>query len=182
MTIEKTNLKDCFILTPREFTDERGVFSETFNKQQFASETGLDVTFVQDNQSTSKYGVVRGLHFQTGVHAQAKLVRVVSGKVLDVAVDVRKGSPSFGQSISVILSAENRKQLFVPRGFAHGFSVLEDKTIFAYKCDNFYNKESESGIVYNDATLAIDWHLSNNEIIVSEKDIELPTFAASLLK
>jgi dTDP-4-dehydrorhamnose 3,5-epimerase len=178
LKLQKTNLKDCFILTPREFEDERGAFSETFNAQQFAAKTGLNATFVQDNQSTSKYGVVRGLHFQKGAHAQAKLVRVVYGKVLDIAVDLRKESPSFGKSVSVLLSAENKKQLFVPRGFAHGFSVLEENTIFAYKCDNFYNKESERGIIYNDATLALDWHLSTNEIIVSEKDLELPTFRA----
>lgn len=182
MTVEKTNLKDCFILTPRVFEDTRGTFSETFNKKLFTAQTGIEVTFVQDNQSISKYGVVRGLHFQTGDYAQAKLVRVVQGKVLDIVVDLRKESPSFGKSFSVVLSAENKKQLFVPRGFAHGFSVLEEDTIFAYKCDNFYHKESESGIIYNDATLALDWHLDSKDIIVSEKDLELSTFAAAILK
>ena len=178
MKLEKTNLEDCFILSPKVFEDERGTFSETFNAKNFLDQAGIAVTFVQDNQSTSKYGVVRGLHFQTGVHGQAKLVRVVKGSALDVVVDLRKGSPSFGKSFSIVLSGENKKQLFVPRGFAHGFSVLEDDTVFAYKCDSYYNKESERGIVYNDATLAIDWHLSSNAMIISKKDLELPTFAA----
>ena len=131
MKLEKTNLEDCFILSPKVFEDERGTFSETFNAKNFLDQTGIAVTFVQDNQSTSKYGVVRGLHFQTGVHGQAKLVRVVKGSALDVVVDLRKGSPSFGKSFSIVLSEENKKQLFVPRGFAHGFSVLEDDTVFA---------------------------------------------------
>ena len=177
MKLEKTNLKDCFILTPNGFEDERGTFSETFNAKNFLDQTGIAVTFVQDNESVSKYGVVRGLHFQTGVHGQTKLVRVVKGSVLDVVVDLRKGSPSFGKSFSIVLSGENKKQLFVPRGFAHGFSVLEDNTVFAYKCDGYYNKQSERGIVYNDATLAIDWHLSSTAMIISKKDLELPTFA-----
>ena len=176
MKLEKTNLEDCFILTPKGFEDERGTFSETFNAKNFLDQTGIAVTFVQDNESVSKYGVVRGLHFQTGVHGQTKLVRVVKGSVLDVVVDLRKESPSFGKSFSIVLSGENKKQLFVPRGFAHGFSVLEDNTVFAYKCDGYYNKQSERGIIYNDATLAIDWHLSSNDIIVSKKDVELPTF------
>jgi dTDP-4-dehydrorhamnose 3,5-epimerase len=181
LKLEKTNLEDCFILSPKVFEDERGTFSETFNAKNFLDQTGIAITFVQDNQSTSKYGVVRGLHFQTGVHGQTKLVRVVKGSALDVVVDLRKGSPSFGKSFSIVLSEENRKQLFVPRGFAHGFSVLEDNTIFAYKCDGFYNKENEHGIIYNDATLALDWHLGNTEMIISEKDLELPTFAALAL-
>jgi dTDP-4-dehydrorhamnose 3,5-epimerase len=176
LKLEKTNLEDCFILTPKVFEDERGTFSETFNAEDFLKQTGLDVAFVQDNESISKYGVVRGLHFQSGAHGQAKLVRVVKGRVLDVVVDLRKGSPSFGESFSIVLSGENKKQLFVPRGFAHGFSVLEDDTVFAYKCDRCYNKQSERGIVYNDATLAIDWHLSGDDMIVSKKDLELPTF------
>ena len=178
MKLEKTNLEDCFILTPKVFEDERGTFRETFNAKNFFDQTGVAVTFVQDNESVSKYGVVRGLHFQTGVHGQTKLVRVVKGSVLDVVVDLRKGSLSFGKSFSVVLSGENKKQLFIPRGFAHGFSVLEDNTVFAYKCDRYYNKQSEQGIVYNDATLAIDWHLNCNDMIVSKKDLELPTFAA----
>jgi dTDP-4-dehydrorhamnose 3,5-epimerase len=178
LKLEKTNLEDCFILSPKVFEDERGTFSETFNAKNFLDQTSIAITFVQDNQSTSKYGVVRGLHFQTGVHGQTKLVRVVKGSALDVVVDLRKGSPSFGKSFSIVLSEENRKQLFVPRGFAHGFSVLEDNTIFAYKCDGFYNKESEHGIIYNDATLALDWHLEKDVMIVSKKDLELPTFLA----
>tara|TARA_B100000795_G_scaffold112494_1_gene83327 strand:- start:45670 stop:46215 length:546 start_codon:yes stop_codon:yes gene_type:complete len=181
LKLEKTTLKDCFILTPKVFEDERGTFSETFNAEKFTAQTGIHTRFVQDNQSTSKFGVIRGLHFQKGVYAQAKLVRVVKGSVLDIAVDLRKDSPSFGQSISIILSKENKKQLFVPRGFAHGFSVLEDNTVFAYKCDRVYNKESERGIIYNDATLALNWHLSNTEMIISKKDLELPTFAALTL-
>ena len=176
MKLEKTNLDDCFILTPKVFEDDRGTFSETFNAQNFLDQTGIAVAFVQDNESISKYGVVRGLHFQTGAHGQAKLVRVVKGRVLDVVVDLRKGSPSYGKSFSVVLSGENKKQLFIPRGFAHGFSVLEDNTVFAYKCDRYYNKQSEQGIVYNDATLAIDWHLNSSDMVVSKKDLELPTF------
>jgi len=176
LTIEKTNLKDCFVLTPREFKDKRGTFHEVFNAKQFASQTGLKITFVQDNQSISKFGVVRGLHFQKGKMAQAKLVRVALGKVLDIVVDLRKGSPSFGKSFSIILNDQEQKQLFVPRGFAHGFITLSEKSIFCYKCDNFYHKESESGIIYNDATLALDWHLPEEQFIVSEKDLELPTF------
>ncbi len=166
MKLEKTNLEDCFILSPKVFEDERGTFSETFNAKNFLDQTGIAVTFVQDNQSTSKYGVVRGLHFQTGVHGQAKLVRVVKGSALDVVVDLRKGSPSFGKSFSIVLSGENKKQLFIPRGFAHGFSVLEDDTVFSYKCDAYYNKESERGIVYNDATLAIDCHLRSHAMTI----------------
>jgi dTDP-4-dehydrorhamnose 3,5-epimerase len=181
LKLEKTNLKDCFILTPQVFEDERGTFNETFNTEKFTAQTGIHTTFVQDNQSTSRFGVIRGLHFQKGAHAQAKLVRVIKGRVLDIVVDLREDSPSFGQSLSIVLSEENKKQLFVPRGFAHGFSVLENNTIFAYKCDAFYNKESERGIIYNDATLALDWHLSNTEMIISEKDLELPTFAALAL-
>ncbi|GEQ84861.1 dTDP-4-dehydrorhamnose 3,5-epimerase [Patiriisocius marinistellae] len=176
MEIEKTNLKGSFIITPRVFEDERGTFTESFNTKAFAEITGINPVFVQDNQSISKYGVVRGLHGQLGEMAQAKLVRVIKGKVLDVAVDMRRESETFGQHFSIILSAENRKQLFVPRGFLHGFSVLEDDSIFAYKCDNFYDKESEAGIVYNDATLGIDWHLEDDVMIVSEKDAVLPSF------
>jgi len=178
LKLEKTNLKDCFILTPQVYEDERGTFNETFNAEKFTAQTGIHTTFVQDNQSTSRFGVIRGLHFQKGAYAQAKLVRVIKGRVLDIVVDLRKGSPSFGESVSIVISEENRKQLFVPRGFAHGFSVLEDNTIFAYKCDGFYNKESEHGIIYNDATLALDWHLEKDVMIVSKKDLELPTFLA----
>ena len=168
MKVQETNLKGCFIIEPTVFKDNRGYFFESFNKEVFNKEIG-DTTFVQDNQSYSKRGTIRGLHFQKGRHAQAKLVRVLSGKVLDVAVDLRKGSATYGQHISVELSAENKKQLFVPRGFAHGFSVLSETAEFFYKCDNLYNKESEGGIVFNDSDLNIDWGIPENEVLVFTK-------------
>ena len=176
MKVKETYLKGCFIIEPTVFGDKRGCFFESFNQEVFQKETGLNVTFIQDNQSLSHRGVLRGLHFQKNEFAQAKLVRVVKGKVLDVAVDIRPKSKTFGQHFSCILSEENNKQLFVPRGFAHGFSVLEDNTIFAYKCDNYYHKQSEGGIIYNDADLQIDWMLNKHEIGLSEKDKELPFF------
>lgn len=176
MEIEKTPLNNCLVITPRVFKDERGSFSETFNTQTFLNATGIDTTFVQDNQSISSYGVIRGLHFQKGARAQAKLVRVIQGKVLDVVVDLRKQSATYGNVFSIELSAQNGKQLFVPRGFAHGFSVLENNTIFAYKCDNFYDKASEGGIIYNDPMLQIDWKIAPAQQLVSVKDQELPTF------
>ncbi|GHC44435.1 dTDP-4-dehydrorhamnose 3,5-epimerase [Ulvibacter litoralis] len=176
LQIEETPLKDCFILQPRVFKDERGSFFETFNAKLFKTVTGIDVAFIQDNQSQSSYGVLRGLHFQKGAMAQAKLVRVVKGKVLDIVVDLRKDSETFGKQFSIILDAIDNKQLFVPRGFAHGFITLTDDAIFAYKCDNYYDAASEGGIIYNDATLSIDWHLSPKDFIVSEKDKQLPTF------
>ncbi len=176
MKITETNIKGCFILEPAVFTDERGYFMESFNKRRLNEAIGQEVNFVQDNQSFSSQGVVRALHYQIGEHAQAKLVRVLSGTVLDVAVDLREISPTFGQHISVELSNENKKQLFVPRGFAHGFIVLSETADFFYKCDNYYNKESEGGIIYNDPTLNIDWKLSPDKIKVSEKDVVLPMF------
>ena len=176
MIIEETNLKGCYILKPKIFVDNRGSFFESFNKKEFESKTGLEINFVQHNQSISKKGALRGLHIQKGEHSQAKLVRVIKGKVLDIAVDVRNGSSTFGKHFSIELSAENNKQLFVPRGFLHGFSVLEDDTILEYKCDNFYNKASEDGVLYNDDTLNIDWKLNEREILLSEKDKELKTF------
>lgn len=176
MKIEQTPLQDCFILSPRVFKDERGIFYESYNKNLFKKVTNLDIDFVQDNQSVSSYGVLRGLHFQTGKMAQAKLVRVLLGKVLDIVVDLRKDSKTFGQSYSVILDDVNHQQLFVPRGFAHGFITLSKKSIFSYKCDNFYDATSEGGIIYNDATLELDWHLPKEDFIVSEKDKELPNF------
>lgn len=176
LEIKETPLKDCFILKPRVFRDERGIFSETFNKQVFEKATGLNVDFVQDNQSISHYGVLRGLHFQTGEMAQAKLVRVIQGQVLDIVVDIREGSKTFGQSFSIVLDDEKHEQLFVPRGFAHGFITLSKKSIFAYKCDNYYDTASESGIIYNDATFGLDWHLSKEDFIISEKDLQLPSF------
>lgn len=176
MKVEETKLKDCFILEPTVFADERGYFYESFNKKTFKEKTGLDVGFVQDNQSSSKYGTLRGLHFQKGEHAQAKLVRVLKGEVLDVAVDLRPESDTYGEHISVKLNAENKKQLFVPRGFAHGFVVLSEGADFFYKCDNFYNKEAEGGIIYNDEELNIDWIIDNKDLIVSEKDLNLHHF------
>lgn len=176
MTVEETFLKDCFIIQPKIFGDNRGFFFESFNQKKFQKETGVVVNFVQDNQSLSHRGVLRGLHFQKGEFAQAKLVRVIKGKVLDVVLDIRKNSETFGKHFSIILSEENNKQLFVPQGFAHGFAVLENNTIFAYKCDNYYNKESESGVIYNDPKLNINWILGDNEIMLSGKDKLLPSF------
>jgi len=176
MRIESTPLKDCLIIHDTIFGDERGYFFESFHQQKFAAQTGMNISFVQDNQSKSSYGVLRGLHFQTGEHTQAKLVRVLKGVVLDVVVDLRKDSPSFGQSFSIELSEENHQQFFVPRGFAHGFVVLSEEAVFFYKCDNYYKKASEQGIIYNDPYLHIDWKMSEADAILSDKDKELPTF------
>jgi dTDP-4-dehydrorhamnose 3,5-epimerase len=175
MKIEETHLKDCYILKPTIFEDERGYFFEKFNEKTFEETTGLNGHFVQDNISKSSYGVLRGLHLQKGEDAQAKLVSCLEGKVWDVAVDLRKTSPTFGQWFGVELSAQNRLQLYVPRGFGHGFSVLSEAAVFSYKCDNFYFKESEGGVLYNDEGLQIDWKLPLNDIILSEKDkVQLP--------
>lgn len=171
-----TKLEGCFILEPQVFEDERGYFYESFNQTKISEILGFSPNFVQDNQSRSQYGVVRGLHLQTGEHAQAKLVRVIEGKVLDIAVDVRSDSPTFGQWISVELSAENKRQLFIPRGFLHGFSVLSDHATFFYKCDNGYNKESENGVNPLDIDLAIDWQIPLDQMILSEKDQEAQSF------
>lgn len=176
MKVEETRLEDCFIITSKVFKDSRGYFYESFNERLFKENTGLDISFVQDNESMSSRGVLRGLHFQIGDFQQAKLVRVIKGSVLDVCVDIRKKSPTFGEHFSIVLSEKNKKQLFVPRGFAHGFVVLEDETIFNYKCDNYYSKASESGIIYNDKDLSIDWQLPHSELILSEKDKDLKTF------
>ncbi|OAB80229.1 dTDP-4-dehydrorhamnose 3,5-epimerase [Cochleicola gelatinilyticus] len=174
-----TPLEGCFLLKPTIFKDERGQFSETFNKKAFEALTGLSTNFVQDNESRSTYGILRGLHFQTGSMAQSKLVRVIQGKVLDIVVDVRIGSPTFGHHFSKVLDASEGLQLFVPRGFAHGFITLSETSIFAYKCDNYYDKASEGGIIYNDATLSLDWHLPKEDIRISEKDKQLPSFEAA---
>ena len=174
MKIKETKLVGCFILEPTIFEDNRGYFFESFNQITFIKSIGRDVNFVQDNESFSSKGVLRGLHYQIGEHAQSKLVRVIRGKVLDVAVDIRKNSPTFGEHVSIELSEKNKKQLFVPRGFAHGFIVLSETAIFSYKCDNYYNKASEGGIIYNDNDLNIDWVLNESEFLVSEKDVELP--------
>ena len=176
MKFIETKLKGCFEINPNIILDERGYFMESFNEMKFQDGIGENVHFVQDNQSYSTRGVLRGLHYQTGQHAQAKLVRVLDGEVLDVAVDIRPDSPTYGQSVSVILSAENKKQFFIPRGFAHGFAVLSKSATFFYKCDNFYNKESEGGIMFNDPTLDIDWQLKADEYIISAKDQVLPSF------
>lgn len=180
MKLIKTPLKDCFILKPDIFTDKRGIFYEFYNQKLFEKVTGLTIDFVQDNQSVSSKGVLRGLHYQIGGMAQAKLVRVVKGAVLDIVVDIRKDSETFGESFSIILDAEEHTQLFVPRGFAHGFVTLTEESIFLYKCDNFYDKESERGIRYNDATLNLDWHLPEEELIISDKDLHLPNFVEAL--
>ena len=181
MKVTETKLKGCFIIEPTIFGDERGYFLESFNKQEFHELTGVEIEFVQDNESYSTKGVLRGLHFQKGDFAQAKLVRVSQGAVLDIAVDIRKDSLTFGQHISIVLSSENKKQLFVPRGFAHGFIVLSDTVTFLYKCDNLYNKNSEGGIIYNDPSLNIDWKLPASEFVISQKDIVLPTLADAKL-
>ena len=179
MKISSTNLSGCIVIEPTIVPDGRGYFMESFNERNFGEAVGKAVHFVQDNQSFSTYGVLRGLHYQTADHAQAKLVRVITGEVLDVVVDVRPESATFGQSFSIVLSAENQKQLFVPRGFAHGFVVLSETATFFYKCDNFYNKESEGGIKFNDPELAIDWMLSESDLKISDKDQNLPLFAES---
>ena len=181
MKVSATKLKDCFVIEPAVFEDGRGYFFESFNQQKFEELTGIEIQFVQDNQSKSTYGVLRGLHFQKGEHAQAKLVRVLSGEVLDVAVDIREDSKTYGEHIAVRLSAENKKQLFLPRGFMHGFVVLSDECEFFYKCDNYYNKHAEGGIIYNDSSLNIDWLVPENKLIISEKDIILPEIKRNIV-
>ncbi|HWB27884.1 MAG TPA: dTDP-4-dehydrorhamnose 3,5-epimerase [Chitinophagaceae bacterium] len=175
MKIESSPLPGCFIIYDTVFGDSRGGFFESFNRRTFAELSGVDVDFVQDNQSTSMRGVLRGLHFQKGDAAQAKLVRVLHGVVLDVAVDLRKDSPAFGKYYSIELSATSHTQLFIPRGFAHGFVVLSDTAVFFYKCDNYYNKQAEGGIIYNDPQLNIDWKLNEDELTLSAKDKINPT-------
>ena len=176
MKLHSTPLNGCIVLTPTIFSDQRGHFYESYNKDVFDKSLGYEVNFVQDNESFSTKGTLRGLHFQKGSYAQAKLTRVVQGTVLDVAVDLRENSPTFGTHFSIELSSENKKQLFIPRGFAHGFVVLSDTAIFSYKCDNYYHKDSESGIIYNDPTLNIDWKLPNDQLQLSKKDLELQQF------
>jgi len=169
MKITTTAIEGFVILEPEVFGDERGYFFESFSQREF-EEKVCKTTFVQDNESSSRYGVLRGLHFQKPPHAQAKLVRVVKGKVLDIAVDIRKGSPTFGHHVSIELSGENKRQLFIPRGFAHGFAVLSEEVVFQYKCDNYYVPHSEGGILWNDPALGIDWKLPEEDVILSEKD------------
>lgn len=175
MTAKETQLKGCYIIEPAVYGDDRGYFFESYNQLRFNELVNQDVTFVQDNESFSSKGVLRGLHGQKGEHAQAKLVRVTQGEVLDVAVDFRPNSPTYLQHVAVKLSSENKKQLFVPRGFLHGFIVLSETAVFNYKCDNKYNKESEEGLIYNDKDLNINWLLDENQFIISEKDTILPT-------
>lgn len=174
MKITKTLIEGVIIVEPKVFSDERGYFYESFNAEQFQRETGITTTFVQDNQSLSRYGVLRGLHFQRPPFAQSKLVRVVQGSVIDVAVDIRIGSPTFGKYVAVELSEDNHRQLFIPRGFAHGFITTSQSAIFQYKCDNYYNLEAEGAIAWNDPTLNIDWRLAHEDIILSAKDREHP--------
>lgn len=169
MNIITTEIEGIVILEPEVLGDERGYFFESFSQREF-EEKVCKTTFVQDNESSSRYGVLRGLHFQRPPHAQAKLVRVVKGKVLDIAVDIRKGSPTFGKHVSTELSDENKRQLFIPRGFAHGFAVLSDKVVFQYKCDDYYAPHTEGGILWNDPALGIDWKLPAEDLILSEKD------------
>lgn len=175
MNFIPTKLEGCFIIEPKIILDERGYFMESFNEKTFQKGIGQEIHFVQDNQSYSSKGVLRGLHYQTGANAQAKLVRVLQGEVLDVAVDLRPDSPTYGQYESVILSGENQRQFFVPRGFAHGFLVTSNTAVFFYKCDNFYSKESEAGVLYNDKTINIDWNFATENLIISEKDKIQPT-------
>ena len=175
MPFTQTPIQGLVIYEPMVFEDSRGFFFESFNEKIFTRE-GITRPFVQDNQSRSSYGVIRGLHYQLSPHAQSKLVRVLSGKILDVAVDIRKGSPTYGRHFAIELSAENKKQLYIPHGFAHGFSVLSDTADVLYKCDAFYSKESEGGIRYNDPVLQIDWKIAAGKEVVSEKDIQNPLF------
>ena len=178
MNVIKTDIEDVLIIDPKVFGDERGYFFESFSSKRFEEEV-CKTTFVQDNESKSSYGVLRGLHFQKGKYAQSKLVRVVKGKVLDVAVDIRKGSPTFGKHVAVELTEENKRQLFVPRGFAHGFAVLSEEAIFQYKCDNLYAPQEEGAIAWNDPELGIDWKMETSNALLSEKDKHHPTLKES---
>lgn len=177
MPFHRTFIQDLIVFEPKVFEDNRGYFFEAYNERAFLQE-GIETKFVQDNQSKSSYGVIRGLHYQLNPHAQTKLVRVLEGRILDVAVDIRKGSETFGKHFAIELSAENKKQLLIPAGFAHGFSVLSENAVVMYKCDAFYNKESEGGIRFDDASLSIDWGIPKGKEIISEKDLILPDFAS----
>lgn len=169
MEVIKTNIEGVVIIEPRIFRDDRGYFFESFSQRDF-QEKVCNTVFVQDNESKSSYGVLRGLHFQKTPYAQSKLVRVIKGAVLDVAVDIRKGSPTFGQHVAVELTEDNHRQFFIPRGFAHGFSVLTDEVIFQYKCDNFYAPQSEGALAWDDPDLGIDWRIPTDKVLLSEKD------------
>lgn len=179
MKLTQTAIPDVVLIEPTVFTDERGYFMETFRKDIFEKYIGYQIGFVQDNESKSNRGVLRGLHYQLGQAAQSKLVRVIKGKVLDVAVDIRKASPTFGQHVAIELSGENKHQMFIPKGFAHGFLVLEDDTIFSYKVDNYYSPKDDRGIAFDDETLLIDWQLSNTELVISGKDQMQPLLASA---
>lgn len=181
MELISTTIPDVLLLRPRCFRDERGYFMESFNEETFRRVTGLSTRFVQDNEAYSRRGVVRGLHYQLAPHAQAKLVRVVSGRVLDVAVDIRKSSPTFGRYVAVELSAENGLQLYIPEGFAHGYAVLSDEAVFQYKCSDYYHPETEAGIAFDDPQLAIAWPIPQAEMTLSEKDRCHPSFAEAKL-
>ena len=174
MKIRETDIKGLMVIEPRVFGDARGYFMESFSERKFRELTGLDVDFVQDNESRSSYGVVRGLHFQREPHAQAKLVRVVSGRALDVAVDLREGSPTYGRHFAIELTGENHLQVYIPKGFAHGFAALSDEVVFQYKCDEYYAPDSEAAIIWNDPDLNIDWRLPAEDVIVSDKDKNHP--------
>ena len=176
MNFIKTDIDGVFIVEPKIFIDSRGYFFESFSKREFDSSIGYEVNFVQDNQSKSSYGVIRGLHFQRPPFAQAKLVRCVKGKVLDVAVDIRKDSPTYGKHIAIELSEDNNLALFIPRGFAHGFVVLSETAVFHYKCDNYYNRDSEGGIAFFDPSLKIDWKIDIENAIISDRDKLYPLF------
>lgn len=176
MPFIETEIPAILEFEPKLFPDSRGYFFEAYNEKNF-TERGIDIRFVQDNQSSSEYGVIRGLHYQMEPYAQSKLIRVLEGEILDVAVDIRRGSPYYGEKVIRLLSAENRKQLFIPKGFAHGFSVLSKNAVVLYKCDNFYNKSSEAGIRFDDPQLNIDWKVPVEKAIISEKDIIHPYFA-----
>ena len=188
MNVIKTDIEGVVIVEPKVFGDSRGYFFESFSERDFASEVRL-LSFVQDNESKSSYGVIRGLHYQTGRFSQSKLLRVIKGQVLDIAVDIRRGSPTFGKHVSVILSGDNHRQLFIPRGFAHGFSVLSEEAVIQYKCDRFYEPSAEGAIAWNDPDLGIDWQVPADKVILSEKDlchprlkdaVDLPNFSEDL--
>ena len=179
MPFIETGINGLYIFEPNVFKDSRGYFFEAYNQNVYDKQ-GIDIKFVQDNQSFSARGTIRGLHYQLPPHSQTKLVRVLSGAILDVAVDIRKGSPTYGKVFTIELNAENKKQLYIPAGFAHGFSVLSETAEVLYKCDKFYNKESEAGILYNDPSLGIDWMIEKGSELISEKDAKLPVFEKAL--
>ena len=176
MNIIKTDIEGLLIIEPRVFGDARGYFFECFSRRDFAAATGMDIDFVQDNESSSRYGVVRGLHFQLPPFSQSKLVRVVEGSVLDVAVDIRSGSPTYGRHVAVELTSDNKRQFFIPKGFAHGFAVLSETAVFQYKCDEYYHPEAEGAVAWDDPQLAINWQIPVAEVILSEKDRHHPKF------